>query len=442
MPAKVRVTFFEEDSNMTGFIPSWTSYLSSAGAGALTALLLVSPASDPRQDRVAHWQQDIDATLESLFTKHKNAFHTTPRKDIQKAADELKAKVGQLADYEVTVGLMRLVALIGDAHTNLQFNTLKWHVLPIDIEWLRDGVFIAKADQDHRDLLGARVLGLGNLTVEDAATRAASVTARENDQWSKVMAKQWIRYAEVLRATGIIDSLDAAPLTLLGADGAKRTLVLKPTPATKKFQWITLPDAEFKDLTATRKPRDGGRWYGHSFDAASGTLYCWYDRCQNQPDKPTVGTWAKEVLGLLDEHDVQRVVIDLRRNGGGNSILLSPLIGGLARREKINQDGKIFVLIDRHTFSSAEMNAGELKRGTKAVLVGEPTGGKPNGYGEVRTFNLPNSGLTVQYSTRYFKVEDMDRPSQMPDVNVEPTAAEFFAGRDVMMEAVMRYRAK
>jgi Peptidase family S41 len=427
---------------MPGIMPSWTCNFLTAGATALIAFLLVSQGSNPQQDRAARWQQDIDATVEGLFTKHKNAFHTTPREDIQKAADELKAKVGQLADYEVTVGLMRLVALVGDAHTNLQFNTLTWHVLPIDLEWLRDGVFIAKTDQDHRDLLGAKVLGLGNLSVEDAAARAASVMARENSQWFKVMAKQWIRFAEVLRATGIIDSLDAVPLRLLGPDGAKRTVVLKPAAATKKIKWITLPDAESRDLTLTRKPRFEGRWYGQSFDEASGTLYCWYDRCQSQPDKPTVGTWAKEVLSFLDEHDVQRVVIDLRRNGGGNSILLWPLIGGLARREKINQDGRLFVLIGRQTFSSAEMNAGELKRGTKAVLIGEPTGGKPNGYGEVRTFNLPNSGLTVQYSTRYFKVEDKDRPSQMPDVNVEPTAAEFFAGRDVMMEAVMRYRAK
>ena len=414
--------------------------LAEAGSGP-AGTMLQQPAN-PQKDRVTRWHQDIDAAIDGLFTKHKNAFHTTPKEQIQKAAEELKAKVGQLADYEVTVGLMRIVALVGDAHTNLQFSTFPWHTLRVDLAWLRDGVFIAGADQENRGLIGAKVLGVGKLSIDEAAARAASVMARENEHWFKVMARQWIRYAEVLRATGVVDSLDAVPLRIRGADGEERTLVLKPKPAIVKIDWVSVPNGASKELAATRKPRAGGRWYGHNFDEANGTLYCWYDRCQSQPDQPTVVTWAREVLSFLDEHDVKRVVIDLRRNGGGNSILLYPLRAGLAKREKINQDGKIFVLIGRGTFSSAVMNAEELQRGTKAVLVGEPTGGMPNGYGEVKVFKLLNSGLTVQYSTKYFKEEGKERPSLLPDVTAEPTGAEFFAGRDVVMEAVMVYRAK
>jgi hypothetical protein len=413
-----------------------------AEAASSPAAMEVQQPADPQKERVSRWHQDIDAAIDGLFTKHKNAFHTTPKEQIQRAADELKAKVGQLPDYEVTVGLMRIVALVGDAHTNLQFSTFPWHTLRVDLAWLRDGVYIAATDQDHRDLIGAKVLGVGKLSMDEAAARAASVMARENEQWFKVMATQWIRYTEVLHATGVIDSLDAVPLRIRGADGAERTLVLKPAPATVKIEWVSLPEAASKEMAVTRQPRPGGRWYGHSFDETNGTLYCWYDRCQSQQDQPTVVTWCREVLGFLDEHDVKRVVIDLRRNGGGNSILLYPLRAGLAKREKINQDGKIFVLIGKGTFSSAVMNAEELQRGTKALLVGEPTGGMPNGFGEVKAFKLPNSGLTVQYSTKYFKEEGKERPSLLPDVAAEPTGAEFFAGRDVVMEAVMAYRAK
>ena len=41
-----------------------------------------------------------------------------------------------------------------------------------------------------------------------------------------------------------------------------------------------------------------------------------------------------------------------------------------------------------------------LWHGFRATLVGEPTGGKPNAYGDVRTFSLPNSRLVIRYSTK------------------------------------------
>ena len=49
------------------------------------------------------------------------------------------------------------------------------------------------------------------------------------------------------------------------------------------------------------------------------------------------------------------------------------------------------------------MNAVHLEQETQVLTVGEPTGGKPNNFGEIKTFSLPNSGLTVRYSTKYIQ---------------------------------------
>ena len=73
-------------------------------------------------------------------------------------------------------------------------------------------------------------------------------------------------------------------------------------------------------------------------------------------------------------------------------------------------------------------------------LIGEPTGGRPNAYGEVRSFRLPNSRFRVQYSTRYWQLlEDADPPSVMPDLAAETTLADFLAGRDTALEAILAY---
>jgi hypothetical protein len=96
------------------------------------------------------------------------------------------------------------------------------------------------------------------------------------------------------------------------------------------------------------------------------------------------------------------------------------------------------VLIGRQTFSSALMNAVQFRKLTKATLVGEPTGGRPNHFGETRTFTLPGSGMTIQHSTKYFRQQAQDDDALYPDVRVDVRAADYAAGRDPVMEEVRR----
>lgn len=152
----------------------------------------------------------------------------------------------------------------------------------------------------------------------------------------------------------------------------------------------------------------------------------------------------------MNEYDVARrdgrmkhLVIDLRRNGGGNSALLQPLIRGLAAR-RVGPDRTGVpafaprVLIGRQTFSSAMINAYELRGQAGAVLVGSPTGGKPNSYGEVKKLELPHSKYVLNYSTKLFQpFPKEDAPSLLPEVRVPVTSAGLFQGRDATFEAAV-----
>jgi C-terminal processing protease CtpA/Prc len=114
----------------------------------------------------------------------------------------------------------------------------------------------------------------------------------------------------------------------------------------------------------------------------------------------------------------------------------------LSKRRYANQPGKLFALIGRGTFSSAYLNALKLKLEMKAILVGEPTGQRPNSYGEVKTMTLPQTKLPVQYSTKYFKTMDGDPPTLAPDIQVELSSSDYANGRDAVLERVLNYRGK
>jgi hypothetical protein len=84
------------------------------------------------------------------------------------------------------------------------------------------------------------------------------------------------------------------------------------------------------------------------------------------------------------------------------------------------------------------MAAMDLKNELHAILIGEPTGGKPNQFGEIKRATLPNSNLAVFYPVKYFHpVSDADPDSIVPDVPARLTLEDFLAGRDPVLEAAL-----
>jgi hypothetical protein len=73
-----------------------------------------------------------------------------------------------------------------------------------------------------------------------------------------------------------------------------------------------------------------------------------------------------------------------------------------------------------------------------AVLVGQTIGGKPNSHAEVRNMMLPNSHFTVRYSTRYYKFSEGLENAIRPDREIIPSWDDYKAGRDPVLEGVLR----
>ena len=106
------------------------------------------------------------------------------------------------------------------------------------------------------------------------------------------------------------------------------------------------------------------------------------------------------------------------------------------------RDAHTSVIIGRDTFSSALLNAYAIKNKTKAVLVGEPSGGKPNCYGEVESFKLENSKVEICYSSKYYKLIKNDRIlSLFPDVERVVTFRDYIEKRDPCLEYILQAAA-
>jgi C-terminal processing protease CtpA/Prc len=149
---------------------------------------------------------------------------------------------------------------------------------------------------------------------------------------------------------------------------------------------------------------------------------------------------ADRILRLARRTKVRRVIVDLRNNGGGN-INTYPYLLQTLKSRSINRRGKLVVLIGRTTFSAAVHFAVDVKRGTSAILVGEPTGGSPNHYSDTDPVLLPISGYTINVPRIHFvKLPGQSGLQLDPDVTVPLTGADFFAGRDPVLERALALR--
>jgi hypothetical protein len=144
-------------------------------------------------------------------------------------------------------------------------------------------------------------------------------------------------------------------------------------------------------------------------------------------------TFVDDVVTLLESEPVDRVLIDLRNNLGGDSSVMNPLIAALAEsRPGVN--GDIYVAIGPNTFSSAVLNAAQLKRELGATILGSQTGERVNHFGELETHVLPNTRTVLTFSTRHFALSpDGDGPL-VPDVRLPYRGTDFLRGIDPVLD--------
>ncbi len=142
----------------------------------------------------------------------------------------------------------------------------------------------------------------------------------------------------------------------------------------------------------------------------------------------------------MEAQPVERFVLDLRLNRGGNGEFNRPLLLAILKSSKVDQKGRLFAIVGRSTWSAAQMLVNELEKYTNVIFVGEPTGGKVNSFGDSRRITLPNSRITVRVSTLWWQGDERDRrPWTAPRVAADLTFEDYRANNDPALKAALTY---
>lgn len=420
----------------------------------------VDPGATSREDG---WRYDLQFLAQEVRRRGYHPFRTQAldengpcpklsKEEFDAAVDRLSASIPALTDTEIAIEMTRLLQKLGDGHTSLYGSRNRRELaqtLPVQFYLFEEGLFVIAAAPRYRDLLGAQILRFGDHTPAKVILGLDPTISRDNDIWIRQVAPYRMRNLPILHALGLIPDSQQVMLAVRDFKGQMREIRViadttesniwnvLPNPST----WINLPQTLAGSAPLYLKNTGDSYWF--EYLPSDRVVYFQYNKIINDPREP-LAAFAERLVAFIDEHDVEKLVIDMRWNNGGDTFLNEPLLHALMRCRKISPPGRFFVIIGRRTFSAALNAACYFERHMNPVFVGEPTGGKPNSTGDETVFTLPFSGLSANVSDLYWQSswpQDF-RTWIAPKIYTPPTFEAFRTNRDPAMEAVLAFRVE
>ena len=395
------------------------------------------------------WRYDLQLLAREVKRRRYYPFLKISKEEFDLSVKQIHDWIPRLTDIQVTIEMMKLMRKVGDGHTMLYAfwerpEFLK--TIPVDLQFFREGLFITAADSRYTDLLGAQVLRFDNLTVEEVLQGLDPILNRDNQRGPLVLGLMRIRNLPLLHGLGLIRDPEHVSLTIRDAQGKTRAVLLPAdsgVPSRKLWDglpkgWKTFYEGLPGQLPIYLKNNYADYWFEYMPETK--TVYFQFNRVHNDPQEPLT-KFCDRLFKFINEHEVNRLVVDMRWNPGGDTTISLPLIWGLVRCEKINERGKLFVIIGGRTYSAAQNVATFIERNTKAIFVGEPTGSGPNFIGEDNPFELPYSKIMANVSEFYWQSSwPFDHRTWIaPLLYTPPTFEAYSKNRDLAMEAILAY---
>lgn len=397
------------------------------------------------------WRYDLAFFAREVKRKAANPWRLVTEAEFDAEIEQFHEDIPQLSEYEILVEFRRILTLLGDGHATAYFgddHPLAPATLPLQFYLFEEGLYIIAATPEHADLPGCRVLSFGGHAVAHLTDTLAPIIPRDSDSWIKLKLPYLIRELPLIHAMGLIPDADRVELTVQDLDGQERRVAVEagenlttdelyyafPYPA----GWFFFPETLESPLP--RYIRNQAAYFWFEYLREDDTVYFQFNRVRNSATE-SFAEFTDRLFRFIDDHDVERLIIDLRCNNGGNTLLEMPFLHRLIGSH-VNQRGRLFVITGRRTFSAAQNFSTLIERHTEAIFAGEPTGASPNFYGENINIELPYSKMGMNVSDLYWQSSwPFDHRTWIaPLLYIPPTFAAYRENRDPVLDAILAWK--
>ncbi|MGI9543565.1 MAG: hypothetical protein ACR2MX_09915 [Cyclobacteriaceae bacterium] len=398
------------------------------------------------------WQEDLLFLQKTVHKDYDFLFKKVEAAQFDAEIDKFYQAIPKLEEHEIIVGFTRIVSLFEYGHTAIGLSgwydrkPIDFDQMPFNLYHFNDGIYVQGVHKNYQNALGAKVLKVEGVPVEQALKAIRPVVPVENDQYFKAYGLTYLGTPQVLHAQRVTKELKSTVTLTLERDGNLFDVTFDPFGATKFPGQYSLIKEEGDWLDARDNSEDPlylknlDRIYFYEHLPESKSLYVRHSQIQDDPEE-SIPEFYQRVFEFIENNEVERLVLDVRLNGGGNNYKNKPIVTGIIQSEKINQVGKLFVIIGRRTFSACQNLVNELDNYTEAIFVGEPTSENINFFGDNRRIELPNSKVPVRLSFAWWQ----DKPQWenadwlAPHLAVDMSFEEYRTNQDPVLETVLNF---
>jgi hypothetical protein len=400
-------------------------------------LKLVGRIDTSKMSREEGWRTDIDY-LVSEIKRVNHLYRKQPLPEELTARQRaLKRDVGKLTDEEIFLGMGRMLSPLKQGHVSLaifpETTRLAVRTIPLQFYAFPEGIFVVRSDEKNADLVGAEVLRIEDAPPGELVKRVEEHASVENEMKMLWGGMRPLGSIPVLRGLGVLKpGRDEVRLTLKLKDGQAVERVLAPV-AQEQERKLGPPPVATPPLFVRDVPRS------HWLESLPESDAVFVQVNQIAPDpEESMAEFGLKIRRFLADTPVKNVILDLRHNNGGNTFTYTEMLRTLVAHST-KEGNRLYVIIGRGVYSATSNLISDLERLAGPIFVGEPSSGIGNQDGDESMTVLPYSGIRAFLTSvkwQYSHPWDL-RTSMVPDIPVQLTAKDYFAGKDSVMETIL-----
>jgi tetratricopeptide (TPR) repeat protein len=396
-----------------------------------------------KMSRTQGWQYDMEIlkreVMRKAYIRRSQSFD-----EFNKRYNAIYNSVEKKTDVQMIMELMKLMVLVGDGHSSLFPPSRKEFqmALPLQFYSFKEGTYVVAADPKYKELIGSKVIAFEKTPVETVSNKLKELISRDNDMGIMQNLPSLMRHTVALHGLGL--TADPANTTLKLEDAKGKiftarveadTTVVRVDHKSIPEGWATLQQNAGTPLPLYLKNIKALYWFEELPQLK--TVYLQFNSVRNDK-KESLAQFTDRLFGYIRDSSIEKLIIDLRWNNGGNTMLLPYFINAIIKNDKINRKGNLYVITGRRTFSAAQNLATYLEKQTAAIFAGEPTGSSPNFVGEEDFITLPYSKLAMNVSDLYWQSSwpGDERTWIAPMLYVPPTFKAYSVNKDEALDAV------
>lgn len=456
---------------------------------------------ESREIRKKKLEEDLEYFENVMLKKYQREHRNISDDNFKKEINNLRLKLDNLTDNEFVVEIQRIMSMFREGH--LSFNILNQALLPFESKVFDDGIYIIRTEKEYEKYIYYKILAINDIDINTILKKIENIVSGDSSKCLKYGVDKYINNVDYLLGLGIVKNINNVKLSIEKngevIDVVFKTKINRDIEVKKevfseiedynniklkmkqkvldifenlddeklkkynlnleqllneieKFDYISYytTSGVFLKLGDIPYNLDRNKAYDFKFFPESDAVVFQYNKCEDE-EIENLKSFSKKFFDYIESNKkifrIKNIIVDLRYNSGGSSLVILPFLIDLENYLKMNQDIRLSVIIGRNTFSAGADAFYQFKTKFKNVKsYGEELSGGIYASGDITTDILPNSKLIFSYGQRFinsidkrfFTKKEIFENVISPDIFIKQTILDYEKNKDFVLEKILK----